>query len=166
MPLTPRHSFFYNDYDAKGMNAKSDAIFQMAKDFRSRGVPIDGIGLQMHIPPGGASADIEANIKRITDLGLQVQFTELDMRLPLDDGKPADKFLALQGQVYGAMTALCLKFKLCTAIQTWGFTDRHSWIPGWYRGMGAALEFDADYRPKPAYRSMVEALTQGRRNTP
>jgi hypothetical protein len=41
----------------------------------------------------------------------------------------------------------------------WGFTDRHSWIPAFSPGMGAALIFDAEYRPKPAYDALREALT-------
>jgi endo-1,4-beta-xylanase len=45
----PKALLFYNDYDAEGLNAKSDAIYAMVKDFKQRGVPIDGIGLQMHI---------------------------------------------------------------------------------------------------------------------
>ena len=32
------------------MNHKSDVIYAMVKDFKRRGVPIDGIGLQMHVP--------------------------------------------------------------------------------------------------------------------
>ncbi|SPE30222.1 Glycosyl hydrolase family 10 [Candidatus Sulfopaludibacter sp. SbA6] len=157
----PKALLFYNDYDAEGINAKSDAIYQMAKDFVARGVPIDGIGLQMHLtlkPP--TIADIEANIKRLTGLGLQVQYTELDVRLPLVGGSASEHSLAAQARTYHDVAAVCLEFKLCTAIQTWGFTDKFSWIPGAYRGMGAALEFDAGYQPKEAYRSIASALAK------
>ena len=40
---------FYNDYDAEEINKKSDAIYEMAKDFKKRGVPLDGIGFQAHV---------------------------------------------------------------------------------------------------------------------
>lgn len=150
----PKALLFYNDYDAEGMNRKSDAIFKMAQDFKARGVPLSGIGLQMHFtsnPPPLES--IESNMKRITGLGLQVQITELDVRLPLNN-PPLDK----QAQIYHGITALCVKFPLCTAIQTWGFTDKYSWIPRQNPGMGAALIFDADYQPKPAYQAIASAL--------
>ena len=157
----PKALLFYNDYDAEPINPKSNAIYRMAKDFKRRGVPIDGIGLQMHLTTGaGPMKSINANIRRLTELGLQVQYTELDVRLPLDSDKPTAKSLATQAKIYGEVTALCLKHKLCTAIQTWGFTDKYSWIPGAYRGMGVALEFDAAFQPKPAYRAMAHALSK------
>ena len=81
----PQALLFYNDYNGELSNAKSDAIYKMAQDFKSRAVPIHGIGLQMHLTTNtGSLSSMEANIKRITDLGLQVQFTELDVRLPVD----------------------------------------------------------------------------------
>jgi len=150
----PKALLFYNDYSAEAMNAKSDAIFKMAEDFKARGVPLSGIGLQMHFttnPPDLAS--IESNMKRITGLGLQVQITELDVRLSLSDPQ-----LDKQARIYHDLAALCVKFPLCTAIQTWGFTDKYSWIPRQNPGMGAALIFDADYQPKPAYQAIVKAL--------
>lgn len=159
----PKALLFYNDYSAEHTNAKSDAIYKMAQDFKSRGVPIHGIGLQMHLTDDiGSLTSMESNIKRITGLGLEVQFTELDVRLPIDSsGKPTDAALATQAQIYRDIVALCLKYPLCTAIQTWGFTDRYSWIPGRFRGTGAALEFDAAYQPKPAYDSIQRALQTG-----
>lgn len=81
----PKALLFYNDYGAEPINAKSDAIYQMAQDFKSRGVPLDGIGMQAHLTTSTAPlASIESNVKRLTDLGLQVQLTEFDVRLPVD----------------------------------------------------------------------------------
>lgn len=156
----PKALLFYNDYSAEGINAKSNAILAMAQDFKSRGVPIDGIGMQMHFTTNpGSLPNIESNIKRLTGLGLQVQITELDIRLPVDSsGNASDASLSAQAQTYRDIVALCLKFPLCTAIQTWGFTDKYSWIPGAFPGMGAALEFDAAYRAKPAHDSIAGAL--------
>lgn len=98
-------------------------------------------------------------MRRITALGLQVQITELDVRLPVDSsGKATDAMLQRQAQIYHDIVALCLKIPGCTAIQTWGFTDKYSWVPSTFAGMGAALEFDTNYQPKPAYDSIKNAL--------
>ncbi len=43
---------------------------------------------------------------------------------------------------------------------TWGFTDKHSWVPNFYPGTGAALPFDEQYAPKPAYDALVEELSK------
>src|SRR5690606_9113323 len=40
----PQAKLCYNDYGTDGINAKSDAIYQMVQDFRARGVPIDCVG--------------------------------------------------------------------------------------------------------------------------
>jgi len=156
----PHALLFYNDYGAETINAKSNAIYQMAQDFVERGVPLNGIGLQMHLTNANTNlSGIEPTIQRLTALGLQVQFTELDVRLPVDSsGNATAANLATQAQIYHDAAAICLKYPLCTAVQTWGFTDKHSWIPGTYPGWGAALEFDANYQQKPAYTAMQSVL--------
>jgi endo-1,4-beta-xylanase len=156
----PQAKLFYNDYGAEGVNAKSNAIYTMAQDFVARGVPFHGVGLQMHLTASGIStASVDANIKRLTDLGLEVQITELDVRLPVDStGAATAANLATQAQIYHDAVQVCLKYPKCTAVQTWGFTDKHSWIPGSYPGQGAALPFDASYNTKPAYDAMASVL--------
>ena len=156
----PKALLFYNDYDAEVMNAKSDSIYRMAKDFKARGVPLDGIGLQMHFKLDETRfASMEANIKRIAELGLQVQITELDVRIPVGpSGEASAADLRRQADVYRNAAEACLKFPQCTAIQTWGFTDKYSWIPHEDPGFGAGLEFDTNYRPKPAFYALLDAL--------
>jgi len=152
----PKALLFYNDYSAEVVNKKSDAIYKMAQDFKARRVPLDGVGLQMHVGlKPGALSSMEANIKRLTDLGLQVQITELDVKLPLE---VTPESLAAQAKVYGDIVGMCLRNAKCTAVQTWGFTDKYSWIPGANKGFGAALELDVNYQPKPAYQAIQEAL--------
>jgi len=46
----------------------------------------------------------------------------------------------------------------CKVFQTWGFTDKYSWIPKFFQGWGWALPFDAIYQKKPAYTSIKNAL--------
>ena len=143
----PSALLFYNDFAADTQNPKSDAIYAMAQDFKARGVPLDGIGFQMHLTLSpGSLASMEANLRRFTGLGLQVQITELDVRLPVDaSGSASAASLAAQAQIYRDIVSLCLKFPLCTAVQTWGFTDKYSWIPLTFPGMGAALPLDSYY---------------------
>jgi endo-1,4-beta-xylanase len=74
----PHALLFYNDNGGEGLNRKSDAIYAMVKDFKQRGVPIDGVGLQMHVPNLELDTDaIAVNIARLTALGVQVHITEL-----------------------------------------------------------------------------------------
>ncbi len=98
----PKALLFYNEAEGEGLNRKSDAIYAMIKDFRQRGVPIHGVGLQMHVPSLDADfAAIAANIARLTALGVQVHITELDVSLPLDSvGHVQAEDLTRQAGIY------------------------------------------------------------------
>ncbi|HEX8149320.1 MAG TPA: endo-1,4-beta-xylanase [Pyrinomonadaceae bacterium] len=155
----PNALLFYNDYDTEGLNPKSDAVYEMAKDFKSRGVPIDGVGIQAHIVDleAGELAGIEENIARLAALGLQVHITEMDVRLPA--GRPDAAALKGQADIYRRVADACLRQPRCTAFQTWGFTDKYTWIPEYTKGAkGSPLPFDAGYRKKPAYDALLESL--------
>jgi endo-1,4-beta-xylanase len=161
----PHALLFYNDNGGEGLNRKSDAIYAMVKDFKQRGVPIDGIGLQMHVPNLELDTDaIAVNIARLTALGVQVHITELDVSLPVNsDGVAAKQDLQRQAEIYRGVARACLQSRGCTAIQTWGFTDKYSWIGSHSHGTrGAALPFDRTYKPKPAYDAMFEEISKGR----
>jgi len=162
----PEALLFYNDAEAEAMNSKSDAIYAMVQDFRRRGVPIDGVGFQMHL--GNLHPDIVSiseNIGRFTALGVQVHITEMDVALPVDaNGNARSRELQLQADVYRKIAAAsCLPHAGCTAIQTWGFTDKYSWIGSHSKHtQGAALLFDREYRSKPSYEGLKQTLRGGR----
>jgi len=156
----PNAQLFYNDYDAEVVNRKSDAIYAMAKDFKKRGVPLDGIGFQTHISlkfdDPAKLASYARNLERFAKLGLELHITELDVRLT--DSSAAS--LAAQAKLYGEITALCVRQPACKLIQTWGLTDKRSWIPQFYKGQGWALLWDDKYQKKPAYEAVHDALTK------
>jgi len=161
----PQALLFYNEAEAETVNPKSDAIYAMVRDFRQRGVPIDGVGFQMHIANLHADVvSITANIERFTTLGVQVHITEMDVALPVDaDGNAHAEDLQRQAEIYRQIASACLAHRGCTAIQTWGFTDKYSWIGSHSkRTQGAALLLDREYRVKPAYQALRKALETGR----
>ena len=45
----PDALLFYNDYAGEGLGTKSDAIYALVQGLLERGVPINGVGLQMHV---------------------------------------------------------------------------------------------------------------------
>ncbi len=154
----PNAFLIYNDWGAESVNAKSNAIYDMVLGMRRRGVPIHGIGFQVHITTGGLNyASFAQNLARFADLGLLVLVTEMDVRIQLPV-TPAN--LAQQANVYRNVLTRFLNqgFPSAVMFQTWGFTDRYSWIPGFYPGYGAALLFDENYVPKPAYHAVAEVL--------
>ena len=140
----PGAKLCYNDYNTDGINAKSTGIYNMVRDFRSRGVPIDCVGFQSHLGttmPG----DYQANLQRFADLGVDVQITELDITQGSN-----------QANMYAAVTRACLAVTRCTGITTWGVRDSDSW-----RGGDNPLLFDGNGNKKAAYTAVLNALNAG-----
>ncbi len=156
-PATP---LYYNDYNIEGIGAKSDSVYALLRDLRARGVPVHGVGMQMHLIGGSTPtvADLTANFARFAALGLKIQITEMDVRVPTPATAAA---LATQAQNYRDVINVCLQDTACDMVVRWGFTDRASWVPGTFPGQGDALLFDRNFTAKPAYNS-VNALLSGR----
>lgn len=160
----PHALLFYNDAEGEAINSKSDAIYAMVKDFRQHGVPIDGVGLQMHLFDLNVDLkSIKENIARFTALGVQVHITEMDVAIPTAPSGDALRAEDLQKQAatYGAIARACLAHPGCTAIQTWGFSDKYSWIRSKTKGeKGAALLFDRNYERKSAWEALGRELAE------
>ncbi len=160
----PQALLFYNDYGGEGLNHKSDAIYALVRGLIARGVPINGVGLQMHVALDRypRPQDLLANMRRLAALGLQVQITEMDVSIQ-GDPRPMQQRLQAQASIYSQALSTCLSFADCTAFVMWGFTDAHSWIPAATGHPDAPLIFDASYRSKPAYYALLAALRARRR---
>ncbi|MFM9373160.1 endo-1,4-beta-xylanase [Streptomyces sp. Da 82-17] len=153
----PDVKLYLNDYNVEAVGAKSDAYYTLIKRLKADGVPVDGFGMQAHLAlQNGFPNQLRQNIQRFADLGIDVAITELDIRmiLPSDTAK-----LARQADWYGQVTRACLAVERCVGITTWGYSDRHSWIPGTFPGEGAALPWDENLRHKPAYDAISAALS-------
>lgn len=154
----PNAKLYYNDYSAEKMNAKADGIYTLLRELKKQGVPVDGIGWQMHEVQGfRIEAQHRENAKRLAALGLELSITEMDVRLKL----PASAGdLRRQADAYRDVAEFCLAEPSCKAILIWGFTDKYSWIPGEFPNTGDALIFDKNYQPKPAFTALREAFEQ------
>jgi len=154
----PQALLFYNDYAGEGLGGKSDAIYDLVRGLRMQGVPIDGVGLQMHIRAGAPPSDtgVAANMRRLAALGLRVNISEMDVRIG-DLGGATTANLATQKTVYHSIVTVCVAEPACHGVTFWGFTDAHSWIYNQY-GADAPLLFDTQYGPKPAFYGVLDAF--------
>jgi endo-1,4-beta-xylanase len=141
---------FYNDYGGEGAGTKSDKIYNMVKSMKQGGIPIDGVGLQMHISTSyyPSPTDIGNNIKRLNALGLEVHITEMDVACT------GSSQYNTQAQIYGNILQTCLSNPGCKSFQTWGFTDKYTWL-----GTNQhPLPFDENYNWKPAANTILSVL--------
>jgi endo-1,4-beta-xylanase len=153
----PNAKLCYNDYNIEDMNsAKSQAVYAMVSDFKNRGVPIDCVGFQSHFIVGQVPADFQATLQKFANLGIDVQITELDIRMPT----PASQAnLNQQATDYANVAKACLAVSRCNDITIWGVGEPDSWIPSTFPGQGQALLYDSNYQPKAAYTSFLNALS-------
>jgi endo-1,4-beta-xylanase len=153
----PAAKLYINDYNVEGVNAKSDALYELVRTLKSQGVPIDGVGFQAHFDiQNPFPADFADNMKRFAALGVEVAVTELDVRITLPS---TANELTRQADYYGRTVAACLAVPQCVGVTVWEFTDRQSWVPAVFPGEGEADLWDANLNPKPAVAAVAAALS-------
>jgi endo-1,4-beta-xylanase len=157
----PAAQLFYNDYNIELPGAKQDSVFAMLSDFKTRGVPVDGIGFQGHFQvPGDNSfpspGTLTATFQRFAALGLKIHLTELDVRVHTPGATSAE--LSAQQSTYSSVVTACLAVSACEAMVVWGVNDGESWVPGTFPGWGQALLFDDSFTRKATYNAVKAAL--------
>jgi endo-1,4-beta-xylanase len=155
----PHAKLYLNDYNLEFRSPKVDRYLQLARDLKRAGVPVHGLGAQGHFDIffGAPSAFTIAGILRDFEaLGLETAITESDVRMDL----PADNIKRdAQAQGYSAQLQGCLLANRCDSFTVWGYTDKYSWVPGFFDGQGAANLLDENFQPKPAYNELLAVLT-------
>ncbi|MEV0741461.1 non-reducing end alpha-L-arabinofuranosidase family hydrolase [Streptomyces sp. NPDC050549] len=137
----PAAKLCYNDYNIENWSdAKTQGVYRMVRDFKSRGVPIDCVGFQAHFGTGGPPASLQTTLSNFAALGVDVQITELDIAQ------------AASGAYTNTVKA-CMNVARCTGITVWGIRDSDSWRTG-----QNPLLFDNGGNKKPAYNAVLSAL--------
>jgi endo-1,4-beta-xylanase len=161
----PNARLFINEYGAEGISGKSDALYGLVKELLNRGVPIHGVGLQMHLAIDESSSfakpptarELEENLNRFGELGLDIHITEMDVQIQ-NLHYTIEEQLEKQARVYEDVLTVAMHSPQVKAITFWGFTDRYSWIPKFTGNADAPLLFDEYYQAKPAYEAVYRAM--------
>jgi endo-1,4-beta-xylanase len=162
----PHALLFYNDYNLEFTGPKSNAAYAFVQQLLAEGVPIDGVGFQGHLDTQYGFPDLQNNLQRFADLGIQVAMTEVDIRTFVTQKNngtytdtPADPAEAAEQVDWWARTLqACLAVEACKSFTVWGVSDAYSCIPGFFTGEGAALLYDEHNNPKPQYEALREVL--------
>ncbi|WP_315969773.1 endo-1,4-beta-xylanase [Cellulomonas timonensis] len=149
----PNAKLCYNDYNTDNWShAKTQGVYNMVRDFKARGVPIDCVGFQAHFNSGNpVPSNYHTTLQNFADLGVDVQITELDI-----EGSGSS-----QAQQYQGVIQACLSVARCTGITVWGVRDTDSW-----RASGTPLLFDGSGNKKAAYTSVLNQLNAGGTTNP
>jgi endo-1,4-beta-xylanase len=131
-----------------------DKMYYTVKTLKEKGVPMDVVGMQMHLlmkyssPIAPKKDDVIATMRKFADLGVRIYITEFDVDLSKQTGTQAEKW-AYEAQLYRDMVEACLGSGVCDSFATWGISDPASADP---------LMFDKDFNPKPAYFAVRDVL--------
>lgn len=157
----PNATLILNDFNNETQNSVSNAMYSYIKDAKQRGIPIDGLGMQMHIdgshPP--KKDDVIANMRRFKALGVETYVTEFDVNMH-DIPADAKDRQKIQASIYYEMLRACIESQACHSFAYLGITDAETWYN--YIGLedAAPLPFDRNYQPKPAFYAIRDALQQ------
>lgn len=160
----PSVKLFYNEYGQEYSAKKLAAMLAMVADFRKRGIPIDGVGLQMHTHIDHPDAQIENAIRQAAATGLLVHISELDIRVNQPKAPnfvPTDALWQRQKAKF-EFVAKTYRTVVPKAqqhgITTWNVSDGDSWIPKFCQCEDFPLPFDKDLKKKPAYDGFLNGL--------
>ncbi|MFF4149413.1 endo-1,4-beta-xylanase [Streptomyces sp. NPDC001651] len=146
----PSAKLCYNDYNVENWTwAKTQAMYNMVKDFKSRGVPIDCVGFQSHFNSGSPyNSNFRTTLQNFAALGVDVAVTELDIQ-------------GASSSTYAAVVNDCLAVSRCLGVTVWGVRDSDSW-----RASDTPLLFNNDGSKKAAYSAVLNALNGGTTTPP
>jgi endo-1,4-beta-xylanase len=165
----PDAELYYNDYNLEVSKAKCDGAVAIVKYLKSKGLRIDGVGIQLH---GGltypSAAGLEYALTSLAAAGVKVMITELDLRTQTRGPRGADVSQVNRASTndanaataetqkkladkYTEIFSVLLQHKKDVARVTfWGVYDKTSWIGG------SPLLFDRNCQPKEAFFAVVK----------
>jgi endo-1,4-beta-xylanase len=159
--VAPAAKLYINDYSTTG-SSKRDKLYNLVKQLKSEGVPVDGVGHQMHGNIDWPSAaDTEAAIKKFAGLGVEQQVTEMDISVYTNNNDSLatipPELLIRQAARYKALFEVFRRnASSLTAVILWGLADNDTWLKTWPKSrLDLPLLFDEQLQAKPAYWSVV-----------
>ncbi|HET6244140.1 MAG: endo-1,4-beta-xylanase [Bacteroidetes bacterium] len=159
----PDALLFYNDYNLESKPRKMEAVLKMAKELKSLGIQIHGIGMQMHVSfEYPTDRQIQNAIKSFEQTNLKVHISELDVVVNSNTKVEDPTFHLMKEQkkkvkiIVEAFNKLPSENKY--GISIWGVSDADTWVRKEFGRKEWPLLYDENYSIKPSYCGFVEGL--------
>jgi endo-1,4-beta-xylanase len=163
-----------NDYNTE-IPGKRANVLKIVKELIDAGVPIDGVGHQLHLNLNADVLEVTAAFAAVEALSttLTNHVTELDVSIYADPGdcftqrkippcladlgaSPSQAVLSQQATLYRALFN-AFKRPSVTSVSLWGIADNHTWLNSWpVVRTNRPLLFDTAGNPKWAFWAVVD----------
>ena len=179
----PDTELYYNDYN-EWHAGKKDAIVNMIKSLKEKGLRIDAVGMQGHLGMDYPSLqEYKAAINAYSSAGVKVMITELDMSAlpsprqnvganvadteayrqevnPYTDGLPEDVSIVWTNRMAEFFKLFIDNKTIISRVTMWGVTDAGSWKNNFpMRGRtDYPLLFDRDHKAKPIVNEIIKLV--------
>lgn len=181
----PNAELYYNDY-GMASPGRREGVINMVKSLQSKGIKIDGIGMQGHLNLESLNLEeFEKSIVAFAELGIPVLITEFDLTILPFPSREVTADVGMRAEYEARMNPYANGFteealnawnEACAdlfriflnhqekigRVTTWGVTDNDSWKNNWpIRGRtDYPLLFDRNYQPKPVVQTIIEEASK------
>lgn len=145
---------------------RADEFWSLVKRLKAAGAPIDAVGTEMHWEMPQLRPSYLDEFKEFLDnarkIGVKVHVTEMDV---YQGPTSSTEAFAKQKEIFYNVVHTCLLDSNCIGFMTWGIADRYTWLrtSDWKNMPDARpVLFDDDFKKKPAYYGVLQALKEGR----
>lgn len=168
----PDARLIINDYNLESCDAKADTMAELVRELIAEGVPVHGIGLQMHL---GLDTDMERlkrNVRKLAAIrkiapDFRLEVTELDMSCyrwgdTAEDIQWNDEMTARFSDKYTELFRFYLELAEEGVLDTvvfWGLQDGVSWLNGFPRKhKNYPLLIGREFELKPAFYAVTDLV--------
>ena len=167
----PEVKLFINDFGTERDTAKLTALLAMVKEMRAENIPIDGIGFQWHQQMGDDTTVVRQTLRQAAATGLLIHVSELDLIFNTHNDEAGGGKEDVQAVTPEMLDEQAVRYESLARIYReevpapqrygitfWDFTDRDTWIKGFFDMGDWPTLFDEELEKKPAYAGFRRGL--------
>ena len=160
----PDVKLFINDFGTERDTAKLGGMLRLVDSLRSEDVPIDGIGFQWHQQMRDDTNTVRETLRRAAATGLLIHISELDLIFNTHNDEAGGGTQDVQAVTPAMLEQQAERFETLARIYReevpadqqygitfWDFTDRDTWIKGFFDMGDWPTVFDEGLERKPGY---------------